>query len=206
MPPAVSQRPRASVLPVSPAESCTPPSLPNDAVDFGIIGLFLGGAVANWLYAFPNACSFVVSALCIGMLRVPAGASFQAARRDLSEDRVARPWHEYREGLRFMAGTPLILAIGLVGVGWATGGGAAQILFSLFGEMVFGRGAAGIGEVWGCAGIGLIVGRARHLQGCAGVPWPRCCYVVHGGARSSVLARATRSRWFSSASRGRGGG
>ncbi len=46
------------------------------------------------------------------------------------------PWHEYMEGLRYMRSTPLIFAIGLVGVGWATGGGAAQILFSLFGERV----------------------------------------------------------------------
>ena len=42
--------------------------------------------------------------------------------------------------------TPLILAIGLSGVGWATGGGAAQILFTLFGEVVFNGGAAGIGS------------------------------------------------------------
>ena len=51
-----------------------------------------------------------------------------------------RPWHEYTEGLRYMRATPLILGIGLVGVGWATGGGAAQILFSIFGEVVFQRG------------------------------------------------------------------
>ena len=40
---------------------------------------------------------------------------------------------------------PLILAIALLGIGWATGGGAAQILFTLFGEVVFNRGPAGIG-------------------------------------------------------------
>ena len=40
----------------------------------------------------------------------------------------------------------------------ATGGGAAQILFSIFGELVFNRGPAGIGIIWGCAGIGLLVG------------------------------------------------
>ena len=106
-----------------------------------------------------NALSFLISAACIGMLRVPAGASFQAVRRDLSEDRVARPWHEYREGLRYMSGTPLILGdrAGRCGIG-RRAAAAAQILFSLFGEVVFGRGAAGIGEVWGCAGIGLIAG------------------------------------------------
>ena len=47
------------------------------------------------------------------------------------------------EGLRYMRSSPLILGIALIGVGWASGGGAAQILFSLFGEMVFHRGAGG---------------------------------------------------------------
>jgi len=45
---------------------------------------------------------------------------------------VVRPWHEYAEGLRYMRANPLIFGIALIGVGWATGGGAAQILFSLF--------------------------------------------------------------------------
>jgi hypothetical protein len=46
------------------------------------------------------------------------------------------------------------------------GGGAAQILFALFGEQVFHRGPAGIGALWGFAGIGLLAGGAiGHLRG-----------------------------------------
>jgi predicted MFS family arabinose efflux permease len=71
---------------------------------------------------------------------------------------VARPWHEYREGLGYMLKSPLILGIGLISVGWASGGGAAQVLFTLFSEMVFQRGAQGLGELWGMAGVGLLVG------------------------------------------------
>ena len=83
---------------------------------------------------------------------------------------------------------PLLLGIALLGVGWASGGGAAQILFSVFGELVFNRGPAGIGILWGSAGFGLIVGGAvAHRIG------PRLnfqaykrtvalCYLVHGGA------------------------
>src|SRR5262249_3730309 len=41
---------------------------------------------------------------------------------------------------------------------WSTGGGSAQILFSWFWENVFRRGPAGIGVIWGCAGIGLVSG------------------------------------------------
>jgi MFS family permease len=54
----------------------------------------------------------------------------------------------------------------MISVGWALGGGAAQILFALFGEQVFHRGASGIGSIWGFAGIGLLFGGAiGHLAG-----------------------------------------
>jgi predicted MFS family arabinose efflux permease len=154
------------------------------------LGAFLGGASVmhfgyRWAFVF-NALSFVFSACAVSRLRVDGG--FRPQRTDLSEDKVVRPWHEYKEGLRYMRATPLILGIGLINVGWATGGGAAQILFSLFGELVFRRGPAGIGYLWGCAGIGLLVG------GAVGHWWGRrasfrqykwtisICYVIHGGA------------------------
>ena len=125
------------------------------------IGTFLGATVVGfgyeWAFAF-NALSFVFSAWAIWNLRAPEGKRFRAENRDLNETEVIRPWHEYREGLRYMRSVPLVLAIALLAVGWATGGGAAQILFTLFGEVVFNRGAAGIGTIWGCAGLGLLLG------------------------------------------------
>src|SRR5258706_14570155 len=87
-----------------------------------------------------------------------------------------------------MRSTPLIFGIALIGVGWATGGGAAQILFSLFGELVFNRGAAGIGYIWGCAGIGLVIGGAvgHKLGKTLGFDGYKrsviVCYVLHGAA------------------------
>ena len=125
------------------------------------IGTFLGATVVGigyeWAFTF-NALSFLFSAWAIWNLQPPPGKQFRAEHRDLTEAEVIRPWHEYREGLRYMRSVPLIMAIALLAVGWATGGGAAQILFTLFGEVVFNRGAAGIGTIWGCAGIGLLVG------------------------------------------------
>jgi MFS family permease len=154
------------------------------------IGSFLGGASVGafgykWAFVF-NAFSFLFSALCISRLKVDKG--FRAVRRDLSEDRVARPWHEYIEGLRYMRSQPLILAIGLVAVGWATGGGAAQILFSVFGGVVFHRGPAGIGVIWGSAGIGLICGAlvahrlGRDLSFRGYKRTITIAYLIHGGA------------------------
>ena len=155
------------------------------------IGTFLGATVVaigyEWAFSF-NALSFLFSAWAIWNLRPPAGKQFRAEHRDLTEAEVIRPWHEYREGLRYMRSVPLVFAIAMLAVGWAMGGGAAQILFTLFGEVVFERGAAGIGTIWGCAGIGLLVGGAfanwlgKRLSFADYKLVIFVDYVVHGGA------------------------
>ena len=155
------------------------------------IGTFAAGAIVAKLGFKPafvfNALSFLFSALSISQLRVAKG-SFRPARKALTENDVVRPWHEYVEGLRYMRSSPLIFGIGLLGIGWASGGGAAQILFSLFGELVFKRGAEGIGYIWGCAGIGLVIGGAlghylgRTLSFAAYKRSVIVCYVAHGAA------------------------
>jgi len=167
-----------------------------------VIGAFLGATSISHLgfeWAFVlNAFSFFYSAWAISRLKVPGG-SFRAERKALTEAEVVRPWHEYAEGLRYMRATPLIFGIAMVSVGWATGGGAAQILFSLFGDTVFHRGPAGIGIIWGCAGIGLLIGGAiGHWLG------PRLsfdgykrtiviCYILHGG--TYVLFSVMQQFW-----------
>jgi MFS family permease len=152
------------------------------------IGTFLAGASVmqfgyEWAFA-GNALSFLFSAFCISRLHLPSG--FRPPRRSLTETDVVRPWHEYSEGLRYMRSVPLIMGLLMVNVGWASGGGAAQILFSVFGEIVFNRGPAGLGEVWGCAGIGLLIGGAlayslgRRLSFEGYKRSIIICYVVHG--------------------------
>lgn len=125
------------------------------------VGAFLGGFSAETLgydVAFIlNAASFLFSALCISRLRVPEGA-FVARRQPLDETKVVKPWQDYREGLRYMRSIPLLAGLGMVSIGWASGGGAAQILFPLMGDRVFHRGAMGTGELWGSAGFGLVCG------------------------------------------------
>jgi MFS family permease len=155
------------------------------------IGAFLGGTSVTqfgykWAFTF-NALSFVFSAACISRLRVGPGG-FRAERTALAEDKVVRPWHEYTEGLRYMRASPLILGIALLGIGWASGGGAAQILFSLFGELVFNRGPAGIGYLWAAAGVGLLVGGTfahwlgKRISFGAYKRTITICYVIHGSA------------------------
>ncbi|HUI56032.1 MAG TPA: MFS transporter [Bryobacteraceae bacterium] len=155
------------------------------------VGAFLGGTSVmqfGYFWAFVgNSLSFVISALCISRLFLP-GRGFRPPRRALTETDVVRPWHEYAEGLRYMKSVPLILGLAMVNVGWATGGGAAQILFSVFGELVFNRGPYGLGLIWGFAGVGLLCGGGlaynfgRRLSF---VNYKRAivvCYIVHGGS------------------------
>lgn len=155
------------------------------------IGTLLGGVSVSqfgYPWAFTgNALSFLISALCISRLFLP-GRGFRAQRSALTEAEVVRPWHEYTEGLRYMRAHPLIFGIALIGVGWATGGGAAQILFSLFGELVFQRGPAGIGYIWSAAGVGLLLGASLAYQMGRRISFDTykraiiVCYIIHGGS------------------------
>ncbi|MGE5646235.1 MAG: MFS transporter [Acidobacteriota bacterium] len=127
------------------------------------VGTMLAGIVAakfgyTWAFVL-NAVSFLFSAAAIALMKAPAG-TFRASHEEAARAKTVRPWSEYREGLAYMRATPLIFGIAMISVGWATGGGAAQILFALFGEQVFHRGASGIGTIWGFAGVGLLIGGA----------------------------------------------
>ena len=170
------------------------------------VGAFLGGTTVmqfgyEWAFVF-NALSFLFSAANIASLRIQGG-SFRAQRSGLTEAEVVRPWHEYTEGLRYMRSSPLILGIALLAIGWASGGGAAQILFSLFGELVFNRGAAGIGYLWGSAGVGLLVGGVfahwlgKRISFDAYKKTISICYVIHGG--SYVVFSQMPSFWLAAA-------
>jgi MFS family permease len=129
-------------------------------------GAMLGGwgaARFGYTAAFVfNSASFVFSAWCIWRMRVPRTLP-QPAREKRKRGRGMR---DYLDGLAYVRSVPLMLGIGMISVGWAIGGGAAQVLFALFAEQVFHRGASGIGEIWGFAGLGLLIGGAAgHLLG-----------------------------------------
>lgn len=168
-----------------------------------VVGTMLAGTSVmqfgyEWAFGI-NALSFLFSAWSISRLKAPKG-SFRAERSALTEAEVVRPWREYTEGLKYMRGAPLILGIAVINIGWATGGGAAQILFSLFGEIVFNRGAAGIGQIWGCAGVGLLAGGAfghwfgKHASFTAYKRAITVAYIVHGGAY--VLFSQAQQYWL----------
>ncbi len=151
------------------------------------IGAFLGAVGTHFGYGIAfsfNSLSFIISALCISRLRHSGG--FRAERKRGAVEKAAL--QSYRDGLKYIRSTPLIAGIMMVSVGWASGGGAAQILFSLFGEDVFHAGPLGIGIIWGFAGVGLLIGGSigyrlgRRLSFAAYKRTIAIVYVIHGAA------------------------
>ena len=125
------------------------------------VGTMFGGVSTmrfgyEWAFV-ANAVSFLFSAAAVWRLRSP-DSHFRATRAPVEPHSPGAFYRDFRDSLRYMRATPLVLAIALIWVGWATGGGAAQMLFTLFGQRVFNAGAAGIGWIWGAAGFGLVAG------------------------------------------------
>ncbi|MEW5978500.1 MAG: MFS transporter [Acidobacteriota bacterium] len=123
-----------------------------------MVGGALGGFATHWFgyqTAFLlNALSFLASAALIYRIR------FQPAQPTHHEPlRSPRAFcHDFVEGMRFIRGNPIVLGLLLIGMGWATGGGAAQILFSLFAIDVYHAGDQAIGFLYSAAGLGIVVG------------------------------------------------
>jgi len=158
---------RAAILPaIASAEELHAANSLTQTTQWGTLtaGTLLAGYSASrlgyhWAFCM-NSFSFVFSACAIWRIAVPGG--FRSRHQAFGSE--VAPWREYREGLAYMRSVPLMMGIAMTSVGWAMGGGAAQILFALFGEQVFHRGASGIGSIWGFAGIGLLAGGAiGHL-------------------------------------------
>jgi MFS family permease len=181
---------RASILPsiATPAELHSANTMTQTTSWASLtLGAFLGavGVQAGYTVAFGfNALSFVISALCISQLRRAEG--FRAVGAENKHKKTGLV--QYREGLQYMRSTPLVAGIAVVSIGWASGGGAAQILFSLFGEKVFHAGPAGIGIIWGWAGVGLLVGGGIGYRLGKRLTFEQykrtiaVVYVIHGGA------------------------
>lgn len=125
------------------------------------IGTMLGGVSTmqfgyGWAFV-ANALSFVFSAWAVSGIRSPEGHFRALEESQVRQERTAG-WREFLASLGYIRANSVILAIGLAQIGWASGGGAAQVLFTLYGEIVFKAGPAGIGLIWGSAGVGLVIG------------------------------------------------
>ncbi len=155
------------------------------------IGTMLGGISTmqfGYQWAFvANSLSFVFSAWAVAGIRSPKG-HFRALSDGVVRHERAAGWREFFSSLRYIWANPVILAVGLAQIGWASGGGAAQVLFTLYGAIVFKAGPAGVGFIWGSAGVGLVFGGllAHRLgKGLGFIQYKRTialAFFVHGAA------------------------
>ncbi len=124
------------------------------------MGGALGGFAAQWLgynAAFMiNALSFLGSAAMIYQIQFRKETAPKSAHLPINPPFSFT--HDFREGMKYIRSSPIVLGLMLIGVGWATGGGAAQILFSLFAVEVFHAGDQGIGLLYSAAGLGIVAG------------------------------------------------
>jgi predicted MFS family arabinose efflux permease len=128
------------------------------------IGALVGGAAVT-LIGRPgsfvvNAATYLLSALFISRAQVPYTAS-TAPRQPLGD---------FREGLKLLRSDAGVRRTLWVKTGWSIAGGGALVLYAVLGDREFaiaGSGAAGIGVLLACRGVGALVGPlvARRIGG-----------------------------------------
>ncbi len=132
------------------------------------IGSGLGGLVTAMLgtdAAFCiDAASYVVSALLIAGVVVPSRLSASGTAPAAS---TRSGWQDFRQGVRYVWGRPILLQL-LSVKAWSAGvGGSIVLLATLFAEHIYQAGASGIGMVYMMRGLGAVAGPilARRVVG-----------------------------------------
>jgi MFS family permease len=119
----------------------------------------VGGFATQWFgynIAFLlNAFSFLGSAAFILSVKFQERAS----RRSPTDTHPQTSFFkEFHDGVLYIWRNAVVLGLVLIGVGWATGGGAAQILFTVFAVDIYHAGDAGIGLLYSAGGLGIMIG------------------------------------------------
>lgn len=156
------------------------------------VGAALGGVIAALFgsgTAFVmNAVGYLVSAWCISTIAPPATSKPVVA----ASGRPATSWQDFWQGMRYIAGAPLVRRL-LSVKAWSAGmTGGLMVLFALFAEGVFQAGALGMGTLYMARGLGAMCGPllARRVVGESPQAMLRALSVIFGIAASFYLAFA----------------
>ncbi len=131
----------------------------------------LGAALGGWASArfgyhtafVINSASFLVSAYSVW--KIPAESMRERPLGEGAKGRAKRAsyWSDVREGWKYIARYPLVLAIIGINVLWATGGGACNLVYERLGGVVFAgqgglEGDAGVATLYATVGAGVFFG------------------------------------------------
>jgi MFS family permease len=131
----------------------------------------LGAALGGWASArfgyqtafVINSASFLVSAYSVW--KIPAESMREGRAGAAPKGRATRAsyWADVREGWKYIARYPLVLAIIGINVLWATGGGMCNLVYDRLGGVVFAgqgglEGDAGVAALYATVGAGVFFG------------------------------------------------
>ncbi|HEX8179393.1 MAG TPA: MFS transporter [Pyrinomonadaceae bacterium] len=110
------------------------------------VGSALGGLIATFLSRelvfIINAATFIVSAMMIWRIRLPARAD-SPTQRPAGTSLLRRSVLDFRAGLSYVRNEPVLAAVFVVAAGWGLGNGVARALYSVFGARLGNAAAAG---------------------------------------------------------------
>lgn len=141
-----------------------------------VLGGVASGAFGPRVAFVLNALSFLVSALLVAPLGIPATG--RRAKKGLAG--LSEFWPVLRT-------TPILRVEYLLAALWALGGGVINVLLSVYAIQVFHAGNVGVGVLYGALGLGLVIGGllahavSRWVREAAGL-----CVVIEGAAHLGV--------------------
>jgi DHA3 family tetracycline resistance protein-like MFS transporter len=134
-------------------------------------------ALAGTAAAFGfDGLTFLVSALCLLLLRLPA-SSQAVASASLAKHGLRATASELREGLRYVAGSTFLwLTMALAAIASIGGAGALQVALPRMVQDVYGQGVWLLGIIWAAGGVGTLLAilLAPHLN-----RWPRRGTIIY---------------------------
>lgn len=125
------------------------------------LGAMLGGAASaafgpQWSFLL-NAATFLISGLLVWRMPYAPKPMNSATCDNSSVSKKDEP-HDHSAFRRTFRRSAFMKVVAIQSIAWPIGGGAINVLISVYGYQVFGAGDRGVGILYGSLGIGFILG------------------------------------------------
>lgn len=126
------------------------------------LGAMLGGVASavfgpKWSFLL-NATTFLISGLLVWRMPYKSRSEGPANSDSLSVRSEKETPNDSSTFWRTFRRSPLMKVVAIQSIAWPIGGGAINVLISVYGYQVFGAGDRGVGMLYGSLGIGFILG------------------------------------------------